>query len=69
MMPTRSSPSALVGHEWLGLPDHLLNCAALRGRWFNLRCFAEALHALVATRFVTTVMVAALAAGVVSLAL
>ena len=40
-----------------------------RGRWFSLQCAAQATHGFVSSRFVTTLVVAALLLGGVLLAL
>ncbi len=50
------------------LMSHMQRCAAVRGRWFNLRCAAEALHAVVAPRFVTSLIVVFVLFGAISLA-
>jgi hypothetical protein len=42
------------------LADHLASCIARLGPGFRLRCVAEAVHAFVAPRFVTTVCVSCL---------
>lgn len=39
------------------LAEHLASCMAQLGPGFQLRCVAEAVHAIVAPRFVTTVCV------------
>jgi hypothetical protein len=39
------------------LAEHLASCTALLGPGFRLRCVAEAVHAVVAPRFMTTVCV------------
>ncbi len=49
------------------LGDHLGRCQTGRGRWFALRCAAEATHGLVAPRFVTTLVVAAVLLAIVTL--
>ena len=49
--------------ELSALGAHIDLCKGCRGRWFSLRCAAEALHDVVATRFVTTLVVVALALG------
>ena len=53
----------------LDLVAHMQRCAAVRGRWFNLRCAAEALHAMVAPRIVTSLIVVFALFGVISIAL
>ena len=40
------------------LGAHLARCKGCRGRWFVLRCVADALHDFVVRRFVTTLVVA-----------
>lgn len=54
--------------ELSALGDHLAVCRSLSGRLFALRCTAEAVHDFVAARFVTTLVVAVLLAGLASLA-
>jgi hypothetical protein len=53
----------------LDLVAHMQRCAAMRGRWFNLRCAAEALRAVVAPRIVTSLIVVVAFLGVISIAL
>ena len=49
-------------HEHLqSLQRHVLQCRQARGRWNSLRCAAEAIHGLLAPRFVTTVTVVTIA--------
>ena len=45
--------------ELSALGDHLGRCQTGRGPMFALRCAADATHGLVAPRFVTTLVVAA----------
>ena len=40
------------------LGDHVSRCNGCRGRWFKLRCTADAVHDFVAPRFVTTLFIA-----------
>jgi hypothetical protein len=42
------------------LADHLQLCVASLGAGFRVRCIAEAVHAFVAPRFVTTVCISCL---------
>lgn len=51
------------------LGAHVDRCNGCRGRWFALRCAADAVHDFVAPRFVTTLLVAALVIGLAALAL
>ena len=51
------------------LGEHLDRCHDSRGRWFTLRCIAEALNGFIAPRIVTTLVAAALLIGVASLAI
>jgi hypothetical protein len=51
------------------LGEHIDRCNHSRGRWFALRCAADAVHDFVAPRFVTTLLVAGLLIGVAALAL
>jgi len=43
--------------ELTALGEHLSLCQALTGRLFDLHCGAEAVHAFVASRFVTSLVV------------
>jgi hypothetical protein len=54
-----------VPAELSDLGAHMLNCNGCRGRWFALRCAVDALHGFVATRFVTTLLIASAAMGLV----
>lgn len=51
------------------LGAHVDRCNGCRGRWFALRCAADAVHDFVAPRFVTTLLVASLVIGLAALAL
>ena len=72
--PTLSSPlwsTAAFGHaadtspmELNALERHLVECRTLKGRLFGARCAAEAMHGFVASRLVTTLVVATLLIGV-----
>lgn len=53
--------------ELSALGDHLDHCREKHGRWLVLRCFAETLHRFVASRFVTTLVVATFLMGAVAL--
>lgn len=53
--------------ELSALGDHLDHCRETHGRWFAVRCFAEVIHRFVASRFVTTLVVATFLMGAVSL--
>jgi hypothetical protein len=55
--------------ERLDLVAHARCCALQRGRWFTLRCAAEALHAAVAPRFVTSLVAVFGLFGALTLAL
>lgn len=50
------------------LGEHLAVCRSLGGRLFALRCAAEGVRDFVAARFVTSLVVVALVAGLGSLA-
>jgi hypothetical protein len=52
--------------ELSALGEHLDRCRGSRGRLFTLRCFAEALIGFLASRFVTTLVVAAILLGIVA---
>ena len=47
---------------------HVDACNGCRGRWFTLRCMVDAVHGFVAGRFVTTLMIAGAAIGLVVIA-
>ena len=49
--------------ELSALGEHLGRCNGSRGRMFNLRRMGEAVHGFVASRFVTTLVVATLMLG------
>jgi hypothetical protein len=51
------------------LGAHVGHCNGSRGRWFQARCAADALHGFVAPRFVTTLVVAGSILGAVALVL
>ena len=51
------------------LGAHVTRCNGCRGRWFALRCAADALHDFVAPRFVTTLLIATAAIGLMAFAL
>ena len=55
--------SDLSGTESSALRDHLSVCSGQRGRWFTLRCAAEAMNGFVSGRFVTTLVMATLLIG------
>lgn len=40
------------------LGAHVDRCNGCRGRWFTLRCAADAVHDFIAPRFVTTLLIA-----------
>ncbi len=54
--------------ELSALGEHLALCRLLSGRLFVLRCTVEAARDFIAARFVTTLVVVALVAGLGSLA-
>ena len=49
------------------LGDHLDSCKRSHGRWFALQCAAERMNGFVAARFVTTLTVATLLIGLISM--
>ena len=53
--------------ELSALRNHLNLCQGARGRLFTLHCIAEIMNRFVAPRFVTTLVVVALAIGLGSL--
>lgn len=69
--PTASIPDATDTSpmELSELGDHIDRCNGCRGRWFALRCAADAVHDFVAPRFVTTLLVAAVVMGLAAFAL
>lgn len=58
---TSSLPFAAesLPRERSALGEHLEHCRAMTGRLFTLRCWADAAHRFVASRFVTTVLLSA----------
>jgi hypothetical protein len=52
--------------ELSALGAHMAACKTLTGRLFAARCAAEAMHGFVASRIVTTLVVAALLIGAIS---
>ena len=55
--------------EISALRDHVDRCNSLRGRCFGLCCAIDAVHAFVAPRLITTIVVAFAMFGVSSLVL
>ena len=55
--------------ELSALGEHLDACKGAHGRLFTLQCLAEAVNRFIAARLVTTLVVAAFAIGVASLAM
>jgi hypothetical protein len=53
--------SELVSSDFLALATHMSVCERSRGRFFTLRTLLETLHAVTATRLVTTGSVLAIA--------
>lgn len=53
--------------ELSSLGAHVHRCNGCRGRWFLLRCAADAVHGFVAPRFVTTLLVACCVIGIAAL--
>lgn len=51
------------------LGAHVDRCNGSRGRWFALRCAADAVHDFVAPRFVTSLCIAGAVIGLAALAL
>ena len=51
------------------LGAHVSRCNGCRSRWFQLRCAADAVHDVVAPRFVTTLVVAGAIIGAAALVL
>ncbi|MES2992793.1 MAG: hypothetical protein V4844_15325 [Pseudomonadota bacterium] len=61
--------SATAPMELSELGAHINRCNGCRGRWFALRCAADAVHDFVAPRFVTTLCIASAVIGLTALAL
>lgn len=55
--------------ELRALGAHVARCNGCRGRWFALRCAADAMHDFVAPRFVTTLVIVGVAVGLAALVL
>ena len=55
--------------ELSALGEHVDHCNAYRGRWFALRCGADAVYDFVAGRFVTTLLIVMVAIGAMALTL
>ena len=51
------------------LSAHVGDCNGCRGRWFTLRCMADAVHRFIAPRFVTTLVIAAAMIGITAFVL
>ena len=49
------------------LGAHVSRCNGCRGRWFALRCVADAVHDFLAGHFVTTLLIAGAAIGAASI--
>ena len=54
---TETSPT-----ELLSLRDHMRHCGSVRGRFFQLRCIADAFAEFLGTRVITTILVMTLSA-------
>jgi hypothetical protein len=50
--------SSPVWDDMLSLGAHVRACAAARGRTFAMRCVGERVHAVLSSRFITTVFAA-----------
>lgn len=53
-----SGASGVTGLEAEHLGSHFLACSGHRSAWFRMQCLADAVHDVVAPRFVTTLFVA-----------
>ncbi len=51
------------------LGAHIGRCNGCRGRWFALRCAADAVHDFVASKFVTTLVIVGSLVAITALAL
>ena len=49
-----SQSNELVSSDFMALASHMTDCQRSRGRFFGLRTRLESLHALTASRLVTT---------------
>jgi len=67
--PFLTHAGLLRADERLDLIAHVRCCASRRGRWFVLRCAAEALHGVLAPRFVTSLVAVFGLFGALTLAL
>lgn len=65
--PTAADAPDSVPAELSDLGAHVHHCNGSRGRWFALRCAADALHGFIAGRFVTTLLIASAAMGLTML--
>jgi len=63
--PTAADAPDSVPAELSDLGAHVHHCYGSRGRWFGLRCAADALHGFIAGHFVTTLLIASAAMGLV----
>ena len=54
--------------ELSALGAHIKRCDGCRGRWFTLHCAVDALHGFIATRFMTTLVIAAAVIAFIALA-
>lgn len=64
---TLSMAEGTTPAELDALGAHVNLCNGRRGRWFTLRCSADAVHDFIAGRFVTTLLVAGAVIGLTSI--
>ena len=57
---------SLLAEQMNQLPKHVAQCRAARGAWFEAALVAEAMHKLLAPRFVTTVVLAGIGLVIVN---
>ncbi len=55
--------------ELSALGDHMALCKTMSGSFFSAQCMAQAVHGFVASRMVTSVLVAAVLMGAIALIL
>ena len=55
--------------ELSALGEHVSLCNGSRGRWFAMQCAADAVHAFVAPRLITTLFIAGTLIGLAAITL
>ena len=64
---THAAAEDSVPAELDALGAHVNHCNGCRGRWFTLRCAADAVHDFVAGRIVTTLLISGALIGAASI--